>query len=376
MKQLQILMIEDSIPDAQLVDNELRKAGFNFQFQRVDTETEFQNALHEKSPDIILSDHGLPGFDGMAALKMARERCPETPFIFVTGSRFVPPAETSVVADDYILKTELGALAPSIERALEFSEQAEKTKTIPVRMEDSEIERRVAKRTAELEAVNKELEHFSQSIALELRAPLRHIDSLVETLNKSAAAKLDEKSRGHLQTIGQSAHKITKLVDELIAFSRISHTEIYKLPFSSADLVKESIHDLRGETEGRKIEWAIGELPEIHGDPVMLWLVWVNLISNAIKFTREKSDARIEIGCVSSEFILKFFIRDNGIGFEQERAKDLFQVFQRLHPARDFEGIGVGLANVRRIIQRHGGRVWAKGKVNEGATFYFTLPRL
>lgn len=279
------------------------------------------------------------------------------------------------MADDYVLKTELNALVPAIERALETVEKAEPPKTIPVASGELVVEKLVEEKTAELEAANKELEHFCQSIALELRAPLRHIDTLVETLNKSASPQLDDKNRAHLQDVGKCAQQVTKLVDELMAFSRIGHTEIYKLPFSCADLVKEAIHDLRAETDGRNIQWVIGDLPEVCGDPVMLWLVWVNLISNAVKFTRTKPDVRIEIGCEPSEFALKFFIRDNGIGFEQASAEKLFHVFQRLHPSQEFEGIGVGLANVRRIIQRHCGQVWAEGKVDEGASFYFTLPR-
>jgi light-regulated signal transduction histidine kinase (bacteriophytochrome) len=165
-----------------------------------------------------------------------------------------------------------------------------------------------------------------------------------------------------------------RLVDDLFTFSRIGQSEMYHLSLDLKDIAKEVIHDLRQESEGRNIEWVIGALPQVMADSVMLWQVMTNLISNALKFTRTKEQARIEIGAASEGGEHVIFVRDNGVGFDPHCADRLFGVFQRLH-TREFEGTGVGLANVRRIIERHGGRVWAEGREGEGATFYFTLPK-
>jgi light-regulated signal transduction histidine kinase (bacteriophytochrome) len=165
-----------------------------------------------------------------------------------------------------------------------------------------------------------------------------------------------------------------RLIEELFTFSRIGQTEMYRLTLSLKEITREVIHDLRQESEGRDIEWVIGELPEVTGDSVMLWQAMTNLISNALKFTRTKEHARIEIGASENEYEHIIFIRDNGVGFDPRAADRLFGVFQRLH-TQEFEGTGVGLANVRRIVERHGGKVQAEGEQGKGATFYFTLPK-
>jgi light-regulated signal transduction histidine kinase (bacteriophytochrome) len=218
------------------------------------------------------------------------------------------------------------------------------------------------------------LEKFTQAIALDLRLPLRRIESCSELLAKSTGDRLDPKSQSYLKAIAESAHRMIHLVDDLFTFSRIGQTEMYHLHLSLKEIAKEVIHDLRHEMEGRKVEWVIGDLPEVTGDSVMLWQVMTNLISNALKFTRVKEHTRIEIGAMDNEREHVIFVRDNGVGFNSGAADKLFGVFQRLHTG-EFEGTGVGLANVRRIIERHGGRVWAEGAEGEGATFYFTLPR-
>jgi len=241
---------------------------------------------------------------------------------------------------------------------------------------NEELEYRVRERTAQLEAANQELEAFSYSISHDLRAPLRHISGYIEICQNEAADKLDSRAREHLQTIASSAKNLGELIDALLAFSRMGRSEMRHQSVSLAALVGEARREMRRDVEGRNIDWKIGKMAEVQGDPVMIRQVIVNLISNALKYTRKCNRAKIEIGTTDSDEGVVFFIRDNGVGFDMQYADKLFGVFQRLHPANKFEGVGIGLANVRRIVSRHGGRTWAEGKVDGGATFYFSLPKI
>jgi PAS domain S-box-containing protein len=239
---------------------------------------------------------------------------------------------------------------------------------------EAELERR----SSQLELANKELEAFSYSVSHDLRAPLRHIDGFADLLRKHCHDSLDDKGRHFLATISESAKHMGRLIDDLLAFSRAGRTELHGATVNLSQLVKDVLQDLKHETEGRAIEWTVDELPSVHGDSSMLRQVLMNLIGNAIKYTRTRSRVRIEIGgridrsAVYDE--LTVFVRDNGVGFDMRYVDKLFGVFQRLHSVSEFEGTGIGLANVRRIIARHGGRTWAEGAVDRGATFYFSLP--
>jgi PAS domain S-box-containing protein len=245
-----------------------------------------------------------------------------------------------------------------------------------IRHLNSELEQRVIERTAQLQAANKELEAFSYSVSHDLRAPLRHVMGFVELLRKDAGPALSKGSLGHLTTISQAAKQMGQLVDDLLAFSRIGQSEMQRTEVKLDRLVKEVLKAFQEETKERKIVWDIHPLPAVLADRTLLGLVLVNLISNAVKFTGTRPEARIEIGCApGSDGESVIFIRDNGVGFDPRYTGKLFGVFQRLHSREEFEGTGIGLANVQRIIHRHGGRTWAEGVVDGGATFYFSIPK-
>jgi PAS domain S-box-containing protein len=287
-----------------------------------------------------------------------------------------------------------------------------------IRNLNAELERRVVERTAELQAANQELEAFSYSVSHDLRAPLRHVMGFVDLLQKDLPCEitsgalcprcgglvsqgggpsLSEKSLHQLTTISQAAKRMGSLIDDLLAFSRVRRAELQKTDVNLDELVRETLGDFQAETKGRNIAWTIHPLPVVQADRALLRMALVNLISNAVKFTGARAEAKIEIGEVKAEmgkaenknkFQLSsllisalpqaetvIFIRDNGAGFNPRYAGKLFGVFQRLHGQDEFEGTGIGLANVQRIIQRHGGRAWAEGVVDGGATFYFSIPQ-
>ncbi len=219
-----------------------------------------------------------------------------------------------------------------------------------------------------------ELEAFSYSVSHDLRAPLRHIQSFTDLLSRDDASSLSEKGNRYVKTILEASKRMAKLIDDLLAFSRMGRAEMRQEIVSMTEVVQEVVHPMASDNPGRKIEWKIDPLPEIRGDRAMLYQVWVNLLSNAIKYTQQREVAKIQVRCEEKEKEFVFCIKDNGAGFSMEYAHKLFGVFQRLHRQEDFEGTGIGLANVRRIIMRHGGRTWAEGKVDEGASLYFSLP--
>lgn len=497
-------MLEDEARDAELVQHTLKAEGFEFTFRRVDTEGDFLDALKRFEPNVILSDHGLPAFDGFRALALAQKKYPDAPFIFVTGSLGEEMAIKALKsgATDFILKHHLSTLPPAMHRALKEVEfrmhrkRAEEallsseeryrslveispdalfvqahdkiifinsagvklfggatTKDIigkpaldfvhpkdralerdrirnllrehkpvsfverrwvrldgvvldvevaaapltfegepaaqvivhdvsertraeeEIRRLNAELEQRVIERTAELEEANKELEAFSYSVSHDLRAPLRHIEGFVEILGATKSSELDAEGKGFLKTIADAARQMGQLIDDLLAFSRTARAELRKTRINLNEMVQAVLRELKPDLAERSVEWEIHDLPPVEGDASLLHQVLTNLIGNALKYSRPRKPARIEIGSRTDGGETVIFIKDNGVGFDMRYAHRLFGVFQRLHRAAEFEGTGIGLANVRRIIHRHGGRTWAESEVNRGATFYISLPK-
>jgi len=244
-------------------------------------------------------------------------------------------------------------------------------------VQQNEVQReRDAEHAKALAVVNQELEAFSYSVSHDLRAPLRHIHGYVEMLQEATRGQLSEKASHYLSTITEASVEMGQLIDDLLSFSRVGRAEISKIQVRLADLVPDVIRGLEMATTGRAIVWNIESLPSVTGDPALVKQVLTNLIDNAVKYTRGREPATIQIGSAGEEDgRIVLFVRDNGVGFDMQYAHKLFGVFQRLHRAEDFEGTGIGLATIRRIVARHGGRVWAEGALNAGATFYFTLER-
>jgi PAS domain S-box-containing protein len=244
-----------------------------------------------------------------------------------------------------------------------------------IRRLKEELEERVVERTAQLQAAIQQLEAFSYSVAHDLHAPLRHIMGYVAVLQENLGPSLSKENLQDLKAITRVTKRMKDLIDGLLSFARVGHVELHKTEVDLHILVRETLGDFQDETKKRKIGWKIHPLASVLGDYALLRMAVVNLISNAVKFTGGCQDAKIEIGLSPDQTgDTVVFVRDNGVGFDSKNADKLFGVFQRLHTEAEFEGIGVGLANVQRIIQRHGGRIWAESVPKGGATFYFSLP--
>ena len=273
---------------------------------------------------------------------------------------------------------EIGRRSEALEQANRFLERemAERQHAdAELRRLNDELERRVAERTTQLEAANKELEAFSYSVSHDLRAPLRAVVGFSKLLVEDHGPHIDEEARRKLDVIQSEAQRMGVLIDDLLAFSRLGRKAMTVGDLDMTGLAKSTYEGLNGQHGGPRAELRLGSLPRAKGDRALLTQVWANLLSNALKFSSKREQPLIEVSAISDEKEHIFFVRDNGAGFDPRYHAKLFGVFQRLHSSSEFPGTGVGLALVQRIVTRHGGRVWADSKPNEGATFYFTLPR-
>ena len=318
--------------------------------------------------DLLLADLMMPEMGGIDLLRAALKLDPDLIPIIMTGQGTIDTAVEAMKtgAFDYILKPfKLGVVLPVLSRALALRQ---------LRLEKAELEQRVRARTLELEAANKELEAFTYSVSHDLRAPLRAVASFSQILVQDHSAQMPDEASRLLTIITSNTRRMEQLIEDLLRLSKLGREPLLKGTVDMSALVREVLEELRREHGDRSVEVRVGELPGSEADSSLLRQVFVNLLSNAFKFTREKKPAIVEVGCRKQNGESVYFVRDNGAGFDMQYAEKLFGVFQRLHSGEEFEGTGVGLSIVQRVIQRHGGRIWAEGHVGQGATFYFTLP--
>lgn len=334
-------------------------------------------ALRDAKFDLMLTDLTMPGMDGIALLRAALALDSDLVGIIMTGQGSIGSAVEAMKegALDYILKPfKASVLLPVIARALTMRR---------LRLENAALVRRVRERTEALEAANESLDAFASSVAHDLHAPARHIASFADMILEQHGAELSPEVTRHVRTIAAAGQRMGTLIDDVLLFSRIARADLKLRPVDLTGLAQRVWNELEvlrqifvQPADTRTIEWRPADLPTVAGDEAMLRQVFYNLFSNALKYTRRRNPTVVEVGCEERrpDGSVVVFVRDNGVGFDLQHAPKLFGLFQRFHSEREFEGNGVGLANVQRIVQRHGGRVWAESEVDKGATFYFQLP--
>jgi two-component system, sensor histidine kinase and response regulator len=378
-----LLVVDDEAAQVQALCHTLEDEGYSV--KGFTSAAEALTTLRAGAFDIVLTDLTMPGMDGIAFLNAARATDPALVGIVMTGHGTIATAVEAMKAGalDYILKPfDLRVILRVLARTQTM---------LRLRRENAALLERLSARTEELEAANRdlsvanrELEAFSYSVSHDLRSPLRTIDGLLRVVHEDFGDAIPAEARRHLDTVAAQASRMSELTEDLLRLARLGREPLSKHPVDIRALVQEVVDELRAAEPARQLEIRIGELPAAEADPSLLRQVWVNLVANALKFTRRRESALIEISGAEragngargpGEAGHKLYsVRDNGAGFDPRRAERLFGIFQRLHAAKDFEGTGVGLSLARRIVERHGGSIWAESEPDQGAAFHFTLP--
>jgi signal transduction histidine kinase len=362
-----ILIVDDELPQMRALCDTLQDRGFETVGCSLGSQALAR--LGERRFDLLLSDLMMPEMDGISLLQAALKLDPDLVAIIMTGAGTIATAVEAMKAGalDYILKPfKLSEILPVLSRALTVRQ---------LRLENAALEKRVKERTDELELVNRELKSFSYSVSHDLRAPLRIITGYVDILVTDHSAELSPAAAELMKTIVAQTRTMDALIEGLLRFSHLGRQPLETQVVAVPRLVGEILGELRTLHRDRQVEVTVGELPDCLGDLALVRQVFANVLSNAFKYTARTPAPAVAIsGRIEDDFAL-YAVRDNGVGFKMKDAEKLFQMFRRLHSQSDFEGNGIGLSIVQRIIQRHGGRIWAEAAPQAGATFTFTLPR-
>ena len=368
-----VLLVEDNAGDARLIVELLREFGHDyFEIETVHHLEKAIRRLGQGGIAAVLLDLNLPDSQGQKTFDRLRVENPAVPVIVLTGAGDEALALKLVRmgAQDYVAKAEVNGsiLARSIRYAIERAATEQQ-----IRKFNQDLENVVKKRTAELQAANEELEAFSYSVAHDLRVPLRHIDGYCSILLENVGGHLNAEAQSSLEGTREAAKSMSRTIDELLKLSHLGRQKLDRQATNLNSIVDTALALLAPETSGRQIAWNVAALSTVECDAGLMNQVFVNLLGNSVKYTRARALATIEVGQMKIDNELVTFVRDNGAGFNMKSSDKLFTAFQRFHRQEEFEGTGVGLATVRRIVNRHGGRIWAESAPDQGATFYFTL---
>lgn len=361
-----ILIVDDEAAQMRALCDTLRDQGYETA-GFTDGKTALE-ALRKAKFELLLADLMMPGMDGIALLHAARRADPDLVGIIMTGEGTIATAVEAMKsgAMDYILKPfKLSGILPVLARSLAVRH---------LRIANAELEQSVRERTIELETKNKDLEAFAYTVSHDLRAPLTVIVGYTDLLLEEHSRQLSAEAQKMLSAVVKGTVRMSKLIDDLLRLSRLGRQPLSKCPISVSALVREVLEELQTGRGERPVTVHVGELPDSIGDPALLKQVFANLLSNAFKFTRGRESPVVEVICRQQVGEKVYSVRDNGAGFDMRQAKELFGAFQRLHGTEQFEGTGIGLSIAHRIVQRHGGRIWAEAETDKGAAFYFSLP--
>ncbi len=380
-----ILLVDDEPRNLIALESILQAE--NYQLVKAENADEALKALVSAEFAAIVLDVRMPGTSGLELAQMIKQRkkTQNIPIIFLTayyredehvmqGYHVGAVDYLSKPCNPAILRSKVAVFVDLYRKSLALEAEIHERREAERRIR--ELNDQLARRVNELAAVNTELEAFSYSVSHDLRAPLRQVAGFAGRLKKGGNDEVDQNAaREYLPLIQHAVIRMGRLIDDLLEFSRVGRTELRYESVNLATLLEQALQAMQSDLQGREIHWQVDRLPEVRGDPAMLRQVLTHLLDNAVKFTRPHDPAEIHVGCTERPEEYVVFVRDNGVGFDPGYAQKLFGVFQRLHSIAEFEGTGIGLASVRRIIERHGGRAWADGTLNRGATFSFSLPR-